>query len=273
MVLAAPGDEPTEFKAHVEPCIDWKASIAYCQKEPRIAGPWRHGTIESEQGKRSDILELRDALRADPFNISRVVEDDKLVKPMVRMASGARMLQQHFQKQQSMEHRDVKVFIVWGKSGVGKSYDAMERAAGNYFRATQKGGSEGKELNFDAYDGETTLILDDFRGSWCKPDLFLLLCDKYPLKLNIKYGHCWARWTTIFITSNSDPNTWWAKTMPLTRKQFWRRIYKINGYKMAEYADQYQLTLEHTDPADLEGQAIYDSDPMVANRARWFTLD
>lgn len=73
---------------------------------------------------------------------------------------------------------------------------------------------------FDGYQGQHTLILDDFSGDYCAFRYLLRLLDKYKLKVEIKGGFAWAVWTTVVITSNIHPVGWYhdTDTSPLQRR-------------------------------------------------------
>ncbi len=62
---------------------------------------------------------------------------------------------------------------------------------------------------WDGYTSQSVIIFDDFYGQ-IKISYMLRLLDRYPLRLPIKGGFTWARWTHVFITSNEEPENWWA---------------------------------------------------------------
>lgn len=64
---------------------------------------------------------------------------------------------------------------------------------------------------FDGYDGQETVLFDDFRGDMCKFRFLLRLLDRYPLKVPIKGG--FVEWTpkNIYITSCKDPKNIYNK--------------------------------------------------------------
>lgn len=108
--------------------------------------------------------------------------------------------------------RDVSVYILWGEPGVGKTRYVFDRYPDVWIS------SDPTLQWFDGYEGESTVLLDDFRGE-CSPSFLLRLLDRYPLRVPIKGGFRHWRATKIFITSN-DPAPWALANIaaPLARR-------------------------------------------------------
>ncbi len=56
--------------------------------------------------------------------------------------------------------------------------------------------------------GETEILIDDYYG-WIKYYYFLRLMDGHQVRIPKKGGHDWAEWTTVWITSNKEPEEWY----------------------------------------------------------------
>jgi hypothetical protein len=96
--------------------------------------------------------------------------------------------------------RDVKVTVLWGETGVGKTKEAVN--CDSWYKLDPP-------YNwFDGYEGETRLILDDYRTGSIPRGMLLNLLDGYRLRLETKGGHTWALWTEVYITTNYDPGYW-----------------------------------------------------------------
>ena len=78
----------------------------------------------------------------------------------------------------------------------------------------------------DGYNKQDTIIFDDFYGQIRMADMLRYL-DGYPVQLPIKGGFVWAHWTHVWITSNSDPDTWYTSVPAETVAAFRRRITEI----------------------------------------------
>lgn len=93
---------------------------------------------------------------------------------------------------------ELRVIVLWGLPGVGKSRYVYDRYPGLYSvpDATLRW--------FDGYAGEETLLLDDYRGG-AESSFLLKLLDIYPLRLPFKGGFTCCRAKRIFITSNLAP--------------------------------------------------------------------
>lgn len=150
----------------------------YCSKEEtRMDGPYRFGTMSRGQGSRSDVLALRNAVRAGATD-RELFDDDECAGPAIRYPSGVARLRAAFEV--PPERPDVRVIFHFGPPGTGKTHCAHSAEA-FYF--------DGNSGEFwVGYNGQDTLILDEFGGHVLKPLIFQRLCDKYPLWLPIKGG-------------------------------------------------------------------------------------
>lgn len=221
------GDNP-----HVEICKDVAKSVQYCGKaESRIFGPWEHGDLP-KQGKRTDLVQLwsdvkshkrtRDMLEEDP----RVAKFEKQIKFMrfnVMDAESDRQMQ------------GVKVYVFYGDTDLGKTYTAMNLMddKNNVFKMDPPA-SKGQNLWWDAYEGERTLVLDEFEGeNYCSLNKLKVLLDKYKCRLDVKGAFTWAAWTTVIICSNTAPRNWY-QVLPSDETRYLgplkRRIYQIRHF-------------------------------------------
>lgn len=179
-------------------------AIAYCEKsDSRIAGPWRCGsTAESAQGHRSDLDELTDLIKAGA-TVTNVAETFPV--SFVKYHKGIQALHSHLSRARIPAWRTLQVLVYYGDAGTGKTKAAIENADGSYFILDQ-----GERVWFDGYDGESTLILDDFYG-WIKYGMLLRILDGHPYRAEIKGSFRYAEWTKVMITSNKHPSEWYSQ--------------------------------------------------------------
>lgn len=114
---------------------------------------------------------------------------------------------------------DIKVFVIFGESGSGKtkwanSFPQSEfNTAGNDKAYWIIPTNDGK-LWFDNYNNESTIIIDDFDGSVSKVPMqtLLTLLDIYArnIQWEIKGGKVALKHSNIIITSNSNPKEWYS---------------------------------------------------------------
>jgi len=97
-------------------------------------------------------------------------------------------------------NHEMTVVVLQGPTGTGKSRWAMDTYPGAYWKQRSNW--------WCGYSGESTVILDEFYG-WLPFDLLLRLCDRYPLLVESKGGQIQMVATTIIITSNSIPDSWY----------------------------------------------------------------
>lgn len=94
-----------------------------------------------------------------------------------------------------------KVIVLWGKPGTLKTRTAMESAE-NVFKLDEP------YTWWDGYDGESTIVIDDYEWGKMSRNLLLNICDGYRLRLPVKGAFVWAKWNTVYITTNQNAETW-----------------------------------------------------------------
>ena len=120
----------------------------------------------------------------------------------------------------------MNVYILWGDAGTGKTR-AAHTFDPNIFVLPCGGGQS--TLWWDGYDPRTqeTVLFDDFYGGVIKYAYLLKLLDGYRFNLPVKGSFAWKSYTNVFITSNTDPESWYpAGLSPALR----RRITSIHQY-------------------------------------------
>ncbi len=93
--------------------------------------------------------------------------------------------------------RKVKVTVHSGITGTGKTRDAMNQIKYPYLIS-------GDALQWwDGYDGEDTIVIDEYSND-IKITSLLRLLDGYQYRLPTKGGFTYAKWTKVFITTNLE---------------------------------------------------------------------
>lgn len=107
--------------------------------------------------------------------------------------------------------------VYWGPCENGKSRLATEHAGPGYFP------KDPTSKWFGRYRGESTCVVDDYRGAWPVCDLLRWL-DRYPVYIEDKFN--WhplniERW---YFTSNVHPRDWYPSEPPETIRALLRRM-------------------------------------------------
>lgn len=205
--------------AHYEPRNGTRVQAAnYCRKpDTRVWGPYEWGSFEWQQpGTRADLERLREAVeRGDPIlDIARDNFSDWCRHH--RAVDRYRFLVQ----QANTALRTVRVTLISGPTGAGKSYRAWEMAPDGHRLGAPN--VSGGAVWFDGYDGHDTLIIDDFSG-WVPYRLFLQMLDPYPLTVPVKGGNVRAVWSHVIVTSIMPPHLWYPDRAP---QEVERRIHE-----------------------------------------------
>jgi len=163
----------------------------YCQKD----GSWTsHGEI-SQQGSRSDIQAVADAVRSGS-SLTDIAMDFPV--QFIKFHKGIGALQARCVVPRCAVPQ-VRVFH--GGTGTGKSFRAREWLPNAYVWHPQQG------TWFDGYEGQDEVIFEEFRGQ-IPFGMLLSLLDQYDCKVQFKGGMCEFAATKIAITSPLHPSEW-----------------------------------------------------------------
>lgn len=172
----------------------------YCMKlETRVNGPWEHGNWrKGGSGSRNDLLEVSDMVQAGAhlLEVSRAfpVTFIKFHKGISKLIS------------LNIEVRTVapQIILCFGKTGTGKTKWAYDSYPKLYKKPCDT-------RWFDTYIGQKCLLLDDFAGAASKVSLnyTLQLLDRYPMIVEVKGDYVGLQATSIVITTNLHPKTWY----------------------------------------------------------------
>ena len=203
----------------------WEASrgsfeqnMDYCSKDKsHIAGPFSMGEAPA-QGKRNDLEAVYTMVKAKKTNMEILEATSGKAARFEKAINFIRFTE--MERESDRQLAGVKVMVLYGPTGTGKTYAAVNVISGGNYYKCESPSKSGDKLWFNGYEGQSTLIIDDFSGGVDFRYLLVLL-DKYKLKVEIKGGHVWACWTNVIITSNVHPRHWYSPTIdqaPLARR-------------------------------------------------------
>ena len=110
-------------------------------------------------------------------------------------------------------HKGIWIF---GEPGVGKSFYAQMQWKGAFYKAPSN-------RWWDYYNGETTVVVDEFVGGFLLSDL-LLWADRYECKGEVKGAMIQLAHTTTVILSNLPPWDLYPNVEPVRRRALYRRF-------------------------------------------------
>lgn len=220
---------------------DRSRNLEYVTKaDTRIEGPWVDDILKNTkgQGNRTDLADLgRQILEGNTDERSLALEHPEL---FMRYPQGiSKLLQLATLDAKRTLRPQLRVEVVYGPAGSGKTRSALADLETSFLLD----GSNSDTLWFDGYNGEPTLVLDDFYG-WVRHGTLLRILDIYPYRCPIKGGHTYAAWTRVVITSNQHPSTWYEKFPWDQDKPLQRRIHHI--WEVKKHLLGYQWTCEIT---------------------------
>lgn len=146
---------------------------------------------------------------------------EKCPDVLVRYTRGLQFVQCELARTAANKLRQLKVTVIWGAAGVGKTRRVYEEHG--FEDVYSLSCPSGNALWWDGYVGQSVLLIDDFYG-WITYGLLLRVLDIYPLQLQIKGSSTYAMWDKVYITSNKAPELWYAKGMTQALQ---RRLHEV----------------------------------------------
>lgn len=194
--------------AHYKPCSRSRAAnVAYCTKEESRHECNKQYSWGSTERKRK---------QADAFDWGQFVEQARRTSLRNMFEQFPAATVRHWQavkKIRSLEKIErpdgVELIILLGAPGTGKSRTCkMEWPDGWYKPADLS--TKGDAVWWDTYDGEETIIWNDFRPELLPLTVMLQLVDFYPLKLPVKGSFEGIAAHRVVLTTNSlTPENWY----------------------------------------------------------------
>lgn len=192
--------------AHIEPRRGSRFSASeYCKKEGDFV---EHGQF-IDNGARTDLQEVQTLI--DGGVSERIIAQEHFGT----WTRNYRAFERYRLMTVSNGLRDVNTIVYHGVPGSGKTYKAFMAHDPDDIYILH----EGNNCNvwFDGYTGQSVLLIDDF-NNWIEPSFLLRMLDKYPLNIETKGGSQRALWTTVYITSNTNPQEWVSWSDALKRR-------------------------------------------------------
>lgn len=237
---------------------------AYCAKsESRVDGPWELGEMPkgTGQGSRADLNGAIDVLVATNGDFSKV-------DPVVYVRNFKGLTALVTDRIPPPRRDNLKVITLIGKTGVGKSHAIHELYPEISKCQWGNGGAW-----FPGYHGQSVMAFEEFRGQ-VPLQRMLQYLDKYPTHLEQKGGAFPARFTLVFVTSNSEPHEWYKNDPMHPRDEELAALYRRLDYDPIGRAHGIRY-IKADDRAELKRKlaialSIADLEPKSANADTFF---
>lgn len=115
--------------------------------------------------------------------------------------------------------------VILGEPGTGKTTSIYNKEGfKNCYRLKNPNGDN---KNWNGYNGQKILIIDDFYG-WIPLNDMLNILDNKPYRVRMLMNYSWAKWTKVYITSNVSIEHWYKNIDKKSKvlKAFYSRIKK-----------------------------------------------
>lgn len=191
-------------KAQVEAYINKTGKFE--EKGEAILAKAQIGEIKGTQGKRTDIMFIREAIDKglnwhDVVRLNDRFYDGRMTTIIKNMYFDKRF-------QETPLKRKVDVHWVIGGSGSGKTGTifqlAEEYGADNIFLVSDY------KAPFDGYAGEKIIVMDEFRGQMAY-SVLLDVTEGYRKQVHCRNTNVWSLWDAVYITTIKTPEEVYAK--------------------------------------------------------------
>jgi len=187
---------------------------AYCLKDNPGQAECFGQISQPAQGKRTDLDKVKDLL-------NRGATDADIADAHFGSWCRYRKSFQAYKLLKSKRNWPCTILWITGPSGSGKSRHAHEHHPDAYYKSPGKW--------WCGYQGEDTVVLDDYRADWCTYGVLLRWADRYPCLIETKGGTIPLLCKLIIITTCKTPQ----ETFPNKYdRQLERRISEVIIKKM-----------------------------------------
>lgn len=184
------------------------------KQDTRIDGPWEDGFFTT-QGQSAGIAAAASA--AKKMKLSEVAAN--FPETFIKHSTGLTKYSFLCGPKPDDVIINKKVFVLWGSTGVGKTRTARAFSDDFYLVPVMH-----DRLWFDGYEGQKTIIFDEFKGQIPLTTL-LQIIDIYAISLEVKGAHVKVNAPTVIFTSNFPPDQWYDWTGRREhREAMWRRF-------------------------------------------------
>ncbi len=206
--------------AHFEPQRGTNdQAVTYTKKRQTRVAIWKEcGTYAKGSGSRTDIGRLYELAKDKNMSLQAIAEE----MPSTYMKYWKAVA--HVRNLPALTapwiRHNLKVTVLYGPPDTAKTTWAYDKFPDLYAVPV------GKNLWWDNYHGEDTVLMDDFSGQMRLVDLLRVL-DKFPVMVPIKGSFVYLQCTNIVITTNVPLSDWYDYTQ---RKDSWialnRRVHE-----------------------------------------------
>lgn len=223
-------------EAHLEPAKGTEAqNKQYCSKaDTRVEGPFEFGTFDAglTQGRRTELKDMAEDIAKNHLTMDQVA--DRYPWAVVQFPQGTEKLVTLTQPKTKME-RSIHTTVLWGGTGTGKTHRVFMSIPTVDLYVAQFGDRD----PWATYRGQSTVLLDEFDWNTISIQKLKKVLDKWPIQLDSRFYNKIPAFTTIYITCQLSPDTWYPAEMRADRLALMRRLTEPMG-RIVEVKSQEQ---------------------------------
>jgi len=165
----------------------------YCKKD----GDYREiGQISTGPGARTDIQQMYELAKQGKNDLELMEVNFKAFNQCFKSIDRYRSYTPPIRK------HELTVHLFVGKPRTGKTRFAFEGNDDLYYQPI------GKDMWFNGYRGQKSVLIDDFSGNLRLCDLLRFL-DRYPIQVPTKGSFVWYMPDEVIVTTNFHPKDWY----------------------------------------------------------------
>jgi len=251
--------------AHIELCRSSAANAYVHKEETAVPGTrFSYGEMEPRRGPKRESVDWQNI-----YGLAKSGDFEK-IPPAIYIRHKASLNSVYVDHIQ-VQDRDVEIICYYGNAGTGKSLRAKYETLGmSVFK------KDPTSKWWDGYKGEEAVIVDEYYGDWPLSN-FLIWCDRYGSRGEIKGGSCPLLFKKMIFTSNVSPSEWYPKTTihqkaAIARRispfematACWMELYYLNlvNAGLLPRRSQYSDSVLRDDPSDI---TVAESDAVLAS--------
>jgi len=236
-------------------------AIEYCKKDGEFYefGTPKAGAAASQRNLMQVRLKDMKQRIKDKHNRDDLFESDPVTYVIY-----SKWIEQEIARAKPEAVRDVQVHLLHGEPGTNKTRFAFHMFPDLYAIPCNTANAS---VWFNGYEGESTVLLDDFSGEMPLVQLLRLL-DIYRVQVPYKGGYVWFAPQNILITTNVHPRKWYDYEK---RDSSWqalkRRITSVLDFNRRRWSDEcnFEVGRELNQEEDKEELDIWYKDLLSIN--------
>lgn len=222
--------EPSEVTAN----FDYEKTIEIIENQ-----------VEEKRTRIDEVIENINTLKCRRYNIFEYISIEDYTKKGNKLKIDMAFQYVETRLRQEKKGRDMKVYWIYGKPGIGKSTLAKILCENKKWSFAISSSSNDP---LQDYEGQDALILDDFRpAGWSKADVLKMLDNNTTSSIKSRYQNkqtCYLR--AIIVTSVQSPYEFWLNGWDRSSLEPYEQLSRRISFEIEMFKDDEGGQFAHT---------------------------